>query len=146
MSDIKIITKKRPKKYKYDTVKKAKARNREVKPIAMSELAKMLYFGTSKIPARPFLTDAILENKEAILKFFEKAYNLGSSKRTKNLNALGQFVVDAIKSMVKGNYYGSKIPNAPSTIDRKGSDIPLIESGDLIDALEYKVFEEGKKL
>lgn len=102
----------------------------------MVEMAKALHFGTRKIPPRPFLDDAIRENWPEV----RKAITSSMVWRFKGLKADVQFsfAANEIAYIVRqfitdGTYYKSHMPNAVSTIDRKGSDIPLVDSGQLVD-------------
>lgn len=52
-------------------------------------------------------------------------------------NILGAWGVAAIKSTIKA---GLEPPNAPSTIKRKGSSVPLIDTGQLINAVTWAVY------
>lgn len=40
---------------------------------------------------------------------------------------------------------GPFVPNAPTTIAKKGSDKPLIDTGQLLDAIDYKMHKPGQK-
>ncbi len=111
----------------------------EFNPIEVSELAKMLHFGTDTIPARPFLTEG-LESKEKELKESlrdqaQKVFNGGKA----NWNKVGTQAVGAIDEFVRSDYYKSMVPNSPKTIKYKGSDTPLIDGGNMIQSLHFIV-------
>lgn len=109
----------------------------ELAPIENAELAKALHFGTANIPARPFLEDGIESKKDDIKKALEaeakKAVNGGQA----NWGKVGTMAVGAVQEFVRGDYYRENIPNSQKTKEYKGSDKPLIDSGDLINALVF---------
>ena len=126
----------------------------------IAELAKKLSFGDSKIPARPFLEEGMNEGIDQIktaigqhLKGLMDAPKTGSmsgfnaaissDRRKKGLNKIGAIAVGAIKKFVYGDYYRENVPNAEMTIELKGSDKPLIDTGQMINSLTYVV--NGKK-
>ena len=108
----------------------------------ISELAKELYYGSSRTPARPFLTDAIEKNKDriygALKEEAKKVINGGQA----NWDMIGALAVGCIQEFVRGDYYKTNIPNSEEWQKIKGSDMPLIDGGDLINATTYIV--EGK--
>ena len=82
------------------------------------------------IPARPFIEPAIEQEADAIGGYFEQAFEYAldgdTSGMMKALDKAGQKGENAVK-----RYIGSAAlaPNAPSTIARKGSSAPLIDTG-----------------
>lgn len=111
----------------------------DFKPIEVSELAKMLHFGTDTIPARPFLTEGLdsqeKELKESLIKQAQAVFNGGKA----NWNKVGTQAVGAIDEFVRSDHYKSTIPNSPKTIKYKGSDTPLIDGGNMIQSLHFIV-------
>jgi len=108
------------------------------------EMAKGLHFGTAKVPPRPFLDDAIRENWEEVSKLI-----IGSMVwRFRGLKADVQFafaandVAHVVRQFITdGSYYKGVAPNAPSTIENKGSDTPLLDSGQLVDHIQGEYVE-----
>lgn len=111
----------------------------DAEPIETAELAKMLSYGTSNIPARPFLEEGIESKKkeltEAIRQEAKKVLDGGQA----NWNKVGTMAVGAINEFVRGDYYKSTKPNSKKTQEYKGSDKPLIDGADLINSLVYVV-------
>lgn len=111
----------------------------EAEPIETAELAKMLSYGTSEIPARPFLKEGIESKKneltEAMRQEAKKVLDGGQA----NWNKVGTMAVGAINEFVRGDYYKSTKPNSKKTQEYKGSDKPLIDGADLINSLVYVV-------
>ena len=116
----------------------------EVEPIETAELAKMLSFGTSEIPPRPFLDQGIeskgKELAEALKKEAKKVIDGGQA----NWNKVGTMAVGAVQEFVRGDYYRTNVPNSQKTIDYKGSDKPLIDGADMIQSLQFIVQDGGK--
>lgn len=111
----------------------------DIQPIDTAELARDLHFGTATIPARPFLEDGIRskekELKNAIIAQVKKVQDGGQA----NWDKVGTMAVGAIQELVRSDFYKSSVPNSQRTIDYKGSDTPLIDGGDLINAVTYLV-------
>jgi hypothetical protein len=104
------------------------------------EIATWMEFGTTKVPARSFLAgwaDERQKENEADFKRMALAVVNGRVPSLKiGLERLGlKFVKDI------GNRIRAHIPPplAQSTIDRKGSSTPLIDTGHLISSILHKV-------
>lgn len=107
--------------------------------MSMVELAKAMAFGTDKNPPRDFISDAIREE-------FEEVSNIIKSSlvwRFKGLKAEIQYdfaaneIITLVRDFIrKGEYYRANTPNSQLTIDEKGSDVPLIDSGQLVNHIE----------
>lgn len=95
--------------------------------------------GTIVIPARSFLRAGVDEYKQAIQK---RATLLGTGVMLlqftafQALSLLGEYTVGVIKQRIAD---GILPPNAPSTIRRKRSSKPLIDTGQLRNAITYTV-------
>lgn len=115
----------------------------EVEEIENAELAKMLSFGTSEIPARPFLDQGIeskqAELAQALKTEAAKVVNGGQA----NWNKVGTMAVGAVQEFVRGDYYRTNVPNSQKTIDYKGSDKPLIDGANLIGDVKFLVQDGG---
>ena len=83
------------------------------------------------IPARPWITTAMDNNENDYARLAEKLgrkISKGEISKPDALRRAGeQIKSDQQKSLLTGNW----TPNAPSTVRRKGSDKPLIDSGRL---------------
>jgi hypothetical protein len=91
-------------------------------------------FGTSKIPKRSWLRDPIFQNSEQILKYVQTAgalRKLAAGKKIEVLADLGIACENAIERAFDSAGFGQWAPNASSTIRRKGSDSPLIDTKQL---------------
>lgn len=114
------------------------------KSMDVAGLAAIHEFGTSAIPARPFLAQAFDENLQkvtAMIKAEESAILEGKRTTKQALEKLGAFYQGAIKTIfLRGQF----APLKPATIARKGSNKPLIDTGQLRGSVDFEVIE-GKK-
>lgn len=117
----------------------AKVSKQNGKTLETSELAKQLHYGSQSTPARPFLEDAIRENKDVIKEALAKELKKQINGNGGNWHKIGTMAVGIVQEFVRGDYYKTRIPNAQSTIDYKGSDTPLIDGADLINSMSYIV-------
>lgn len=99
--------------------------------------------GNWKIPPRPFIKGWADSNKAQIKSTMERLYSQvadGQITASTALNKLGVFAKSGIQSYIKrGNF----TPNALSTIKKKGSSQPLIDSGTMRKAVNYEVEYES---
>jgi hypothetical protein len=114
------------------------------KAIQNSDLAEMLHDGTATIPARPFLMQALAEEKDVIKKALSAYFQERAKGKEGNLGKIGALAVGAIQRYVRGDYYRNTIPNAKGTIRRKGSDKPLIDTSFLINSTTFVVHNRQK--
>lgn len=111
-----------------------------MEPIETSELAKMLHYGTSEIPARPFLEDGILSKKNELYEALRQESRRELEGEGANWDKVGTMAVGAVNELVRSDWYKDRVPNAISTIIAKeGGDTPLIDSGNLMQSLDYVV-------
>lgn len=100
-------------------------------------------FGTESIPARSFIRDwfdtAEPKLRQDLVTLMQSVI---AGKRTKDevLELLGQQCVGQIQERISE---GIDPPNAPSTIRQKGSSTPLIDTGALRSAVNYRVNPGG---
>jgi hypothetical protein len=110
--------------------------------VSIVEVATWNHFGTRTIPARPFISGPIEANKDAIAAMIRRLQKgVFEFKVTQDdaLKLLGERVRSYILADIKA---GFPPPNADSTIDRKGSDTPLIDMAQLVGSITYEVREE----
>lgn len=121
--------------------------------MALSKLVHILVNGSSDghVPPRPFTRDAGIQLRHEVYAILRQ-YTDVKLKNTKDPNSLGQIYADftdeAITSQVTalvkrwlfdGSYYQATCPNSPRTIQNKGSDVPLVDSGALVNSITAKV-------
>jgi len=93
------------------------------------------------IPERPFMDNALLDNRKKYKREMKKA----ARKIMKGKLSTG-LVVNRIGILAKGDIQleiiNLKAPkNADSTIEKKGSDNPLVDSGEMGNSVEYQTFD-----
>lgn len=102
-------------------------------------------FGSSKanIPERSFIRSTVDEKERTYKKLLSKVAgdvidHKSDGPLKPGLNAVGSKVKSDIRSKIRGQI---PPPNAPSTISKKGSSTPLIDSGQLVQALDHEVHQ-----
>ncbi len=91
------------------------------------------------VPRRSFLRSWFEENQSSILAQLRAAGRLAFKRRTPIIvqaKILGQQFVRQVQGRIAG---GVPPPNAPSTIARKGSATPLVDTGTLMQAISAEV-------
>jgi len=110
----------------------------------MSEVARIAVWNeygtpTSKhpIPPRPFFRNAINENRKQIadkVKYFSNLAVIGKITAAQAFENLGLYM----QSIIRGSIKNTTSPkNADSTIAKKGSSHPLIDSGQMINSVTF---------
>jgi len=111
--------------------------------VDMADIAMFNEVGTVRIPARPFLRQSVDGNvdkvKSAMAKQAQAIAKGGNAQDA--LNALGVMQ----KGLVQGSMSrGSFAPNAPSTVRKKGSSKPLIDTGKMRQSVSFVVQPKGQ--
>ena len=99
--------------------------------------------GTSSTPSRPFLAMSVDDNADKINAFLKGQLKLLAQGRTTAegiLKDIGVFQKGLIQEKIKS---GDFEPNAPSTIAKKGSDKPLIDTGTMRQSVNFAVTKKG---
>lgn len=104
-----------------------------------ADLAAILSFGDANIPARPFIKEGLLSKKDELRTKIKAQLDKIKDGNKANWEKVGSDAVGAVQEFVRSDYYKENIPNAKSTIAQKGSDKPLIDTADLVNALEFIV-------
>ena len=93
----------------------------------LASLAAVLEFGNERIPSRPFLRQTLAENQEKYTALFVKLFKSGIS-----IDQIYEQIALIAQGDVQQNIVNGKwTANAPSTIKRKKSSKPLIDTGKL---------------
>jgi len=107
--------------------------------VDIGEYATENEFGTSKIPQRSFIRSSFDENLSLIEGFIEKKYTEIINGSLTTEHALGQ-IGRNLEKMVKAKIRQIQLPpNAKRTIELKGSSKPLIDFGNMINAVRFIV-------
>lgn len=114
-------------------------------PIETADLARTLHFGNAVIPARPFLEEGIESKKKEIRQAMKQELQKQvDGAGTPSWTKIGTMAVGAVEEFVRSDHYKTTVPNSPNTIKWKGSDTPLIDRGDLLNSLTFKVLRGNK--
>ena len=120
--------------------------SRSGEPINNAALAYIQEHGSParNIPARPFLGPAVNAMQDRAVAMLRQAADLQlhdkPAEARNALDALGLAAQAAVRNKIVS---GPFVPNAPSTIARKGSDRPLIDTGAMLAAVNYVVRRKG---
>jgi len=107
-------------------------------PLSVLQIAVIHEFGLG-VPERSFIRAYFTENEPRLLKMVSavaKEVAKGTYSEKVGLERLGQQIVAEIQVRISQRI---PPPLAQSTIDRKGSDVPLIDTGQLRSSITYKV-------
>lgn len=119
--------------------------NRVGDELSNAELAIVHEYGTSNIPARPFIGPTANKKQESWYKLLGALTkkldftNPNIDDIRDALDAVGMRMAADIKQTVRD---GLSPPLKPATIARKGSSKPLIDSGQLVNSITHKVTKE----
>lgn len=99
-------------------------------------------YGNEHIPSRPFMRDSVDKHMDAINHVLtaQKDALLNGASAREILGELGLFQQDLIQTEIE---QGDFVANAESTIKRKGSDKPLIDTGAMKNGVHYYIVEKG---
>lgn len=118
--------------------------------MSLKRLAAILTDGTADIPPRPFITDAARVLNSELRQLMIDCSSL-KKQNSRNPNYVADIYVSfdtdrlcteataLIKNWLFGGYYCAVVPNAPSTIRHKGFNLPLVDTGQLVNSISAKV-------
>ena len=107
--------------------------------LSVAQVAAWNEFGTERIPERPALRTGIQRAQPGALALNRrtaKAVIDGRMAAAQALGLLGEFAAGEVKKAIIA---GPWVPNAPSTIKRKGSSKPLIDTSQELQSVTYVV-------
>ncbi len=98
--------------------------------------------GTDHIPARPFIRQSVDDNESKINSFLkEEVKDFAQGKSAEQiLKEIGIFQKDLMQDKITS---GSFAPNAESTIKKKGSSKPLVDTGRMRQSVNYVIQKKG---
>lgn len=108
----------------------------------MCDVAAYNELGTDHIPARPFIRQSVDDNESKINSFLKgevKDFAQGKSAE-QILKEIGIFQKDLMQDKITS---GSFAPNAESTIKKKGSSKPLVDTGRMRQSVNYVIQKKG---
>lgn len=112
--------------------------------VSVIDVAVWNEFGTANAPARSFIRGWFDASQTEIKKRLLAMLTDNIRKRASaqqlldGLDRLGEWMVSRVKERI---YDGIPPPNAPSTVKKKGINIPLIDTGLLFSSITYTVEE-----
>lgn len=105
----------------------------------VAQVAAWNEYGTETAPARPFMRQTVDDYEDKIIKHGQNQFKTelkGGKSAERVLNAMGSYVKGCIqKEIVEGEFE----PNAPSTIAKKHSERPLIDSSHMRQSVTYVI-------
>ena len=112
--------------------------------VDMCDIAMWNELGTVRSPARPFMRQSVDNHTDEINRKFQslKAAILSGKSADLILKELGIFQKDLMQNEI---ITGDFVPNAPSTIRRKGSSKPLIDTGRMRQSVNYVIKPKGER-
>lgn len=118
----------------------ASARYEDGTPVA--HVAATNEWGADGIPERPFFRASVRRMEQELLSTLRKGIDSEkmavSSKLADKLGAQGAGIV---QETISNQDYSPRPPNAPSTIERKGSSTPLIDTGRMRQSVTWRTFK-----
>lgn len=109
------------------------------------EIAALHEFGGENVPERSFIRRTFAEKHSELVAITGKLCKEVITRGMPVPRAyalLGQWGAAAVRATITQGQ-GVPPPNAPSTIEQKGSDRPLVDTGRLVGAIAYEVVEES---
>ena len=110
--------------------------------VTIADVAIWNEFGTYRAPPRPFIRLYVDTQESRILGMIGAATRqVMQGKMTKEvaLDRLGLKMVGEIQRAITVGYFGAYPENAPATIRKKGSETPLVDTGQLRSAIRHRV-------
>lgn len=105
-------------------------------PLSSADVALINEMGSGNIPARPFISDSFYESEDIVEPMLE---GFLFEKNTKSLSRdIGKILKQMMQQRIieSSSHYQA---NAPTTIERKGFDHPLVETGRMLGDVNFKV-------
>lgn len=109
------------------------------KPITVKQVATFHEFGTRKMPKRAFIRPALTKNRKSYLQIVGgqiKPTLLGKQSSSKAWQLVGEKAVKDIQNYIT---QGKFTPISKATAQRKGTRVPLIETAQMHDEIDYRV-------
>lgn len=101
---------------------------------SVAEVAAFNEFGGGKVPPRPFMRTCVERRKNIWKKLVRDELAKNEDARV-TLALLGNRMVEDLKDYIKIWTYP---PNAPSTIAKKGFNDPLVETGRMMNSVDWR--------
>jgi hypothetical protein len=105
----------------------------------IADYATRLEVGTSKIPARPWMSTAATENEEKYGQMAARQSQRIIDGATTVQAAAAAIGIEARNDLIDSIQNGNWAPNAPATVKKKGSSKPLVDTGAMQRAITVRV-------
>lgn len=102
----------------------------------VADVAKMNEFGTSTIPARPFMEQSFTRHEQEYVEECEEIFTAmikGQDVKSRIRRFGNKVKRDIVDEIERGEF----VPNAPKTVAKKGFDKPLYETGLMEKSISY---------
>lgn len=112
--------------------------------VDMCDIAAWNELGTSRgIPSRPFIRNTVDLHADDINKRLDSCVKMIMKGKTAEeaLKKMGLYLKQQVQKEITD---GSFAPNSPATIKKKGSDHPLIDTGQLRNSVNFKIQPKGE--
>lgn len=106
--------------------------------IPVAQVASWNEFGTDTIPARPFIRNCIRNNRKKWIKLYKD--NVIRNNKL-DLNYIANIIVGDVKTSIDKTI---EPPNKQSTIAKKKSSHPLIDTGRLKNSITYRIINNNE--
>jgi hypothetical protein len=110
--------------------------------LSMPEIAAKNEFGDRGVPARPFMSTSFDENRKQIQSFIETYQSEVFTGRMTAKQMVGNLGQDLVRIVQQKIYQIQYPPNSPRTIAIKKSSKPLIDFGQMVNAVTYKIVKK----
>lgn len=110
----------------------------------MCDVALFNELGTSNAPSRPFLRQSVDGNSDkinALCKSIMKNVSNGSCTAEEAYKKAGVYIKGLVQEQIKNGEFAA---NKPSTIKKKGSDNPLIDTGQMRQSVNFVICKKGE--
>ncbi len=125
--------------------KEGAAKHPEGDGVTVAQVGTFNEFGTRSIPERSFIRSTIDENRRSLLRLNKKLFSKISTGKMTAKEAL-EILGEKIQLLIKKKITDLRTPpNRPSTIARKKSSNPLIDTGHMRQSVTHKVDMTGGK-
>lgn len=103
-------------------------------------------YSTSKIPSRPFFRSFQWNKGEMLKQLCKRMFNSCVNGNIKPIDAykrVGRYAKSAIEdSLLNGTWQ----PNAEVTVKMKGSDRPLVDTGNLLNSIGFVIYKDDVEI
>lgn len=110
--------------------------------VTLAQVAAWNEYGTEHSPSRPFMRQTMKDHQDDITKVAAAALRDAAASRgdiQPVLNKIGAYTKSCMQKEIRD---GGWVANAPSTIAKKGSSRPLIDTGRMRQSVVYKIEKE----